>query len=489
MSDANAHGRVVLATIVAGGGSVRALDYAAERLVTPELFFADTVQLKLFLLLERYRRQAGGIMSREVLSDLLRGRKPGTVQMYEEAYDGFAETLPEEHQFRHSVDQLRELAADRATGEAFALGRQILAASEAEPVKLDDGRALWGHLEARAYVQAALADAEQLGAESDTPVTDVARDGDEVMAAYARAKEMRRSGKRIGVAFGMPRLDSYLGGGVGNGLALVVAGTTVGKSSLCVQAAWYNAVIEGRNVLVFTTEQHCHEVRLKLVARHSRLPKFSLAQGLDTARMRGGWLNEEEERILAWVLDDLKTTGGYGSIEVVQMPEHCTVPMWTGRAESMGRRRRPDLMVFDYLQLCDPAQRTRDNKEHENQSGIVKASHRWGQTAFHGIGVPLISPWQANQGGSQALRGGGGGFSLDTHMSQSSEAAKTAGTVITLAAPEEDTSRGRAAPLVLTVEKNRDYARGGRFQVVADYATSHFSDREDMDEDPIDLGE
>lgn len=489
MADAVAHGRTVLATIVAGGGSVRALDYACERLVMPELFFADTVQLKLFLLLERYRRQAGGIMSREVLSDLLRGRKPGTVQLFEEAYDGFAETLPEEHAFRHSVDQLRELAADRATGEAFAVGRQILVASEAEPVTLEDGRRLWGHLEARAYVQAALADAEQLGADADAPVTDVARDGDEVMAAYARAKEMRRSGKRIGVAFGLSRLDSYLGGGVGMGLALVTAGTTVGKSSLCVQAAWFNAVIEGRNVLVFTTEQHCNEVRLKLVARHSRHPKFGLAQGLDTARIRGGWLNEDEESIFAWVLDDLKT-GGYGGIEVVQMPERCTVPMWTGRAESMGRRRRPDLMVFDYLQLCDPERRSRDNKEHENQSGIVKASHRWAQTAFHGAGVPLISPWQANQGGAQALRGGGGGgFSLDTHMSQSSEAGKTAGTVITLGASEEDTSRGRAAPLVLTVEKNRDYARGGRFQVVADYATSHFSDREELDEDPIDLGE
>lgn len=488
MADAVVHGRVVLSAIVGGGGSVRALDYAAERLVLPELFFTDTLQLKLFLLLERYRRQAGGVMSREVLSDLLRGRKPGTVQLFEEAYDGLAALVPEEHQFRHSVDQMRELAADRATGEAFALGRQILAASEAEPVKLEDGRTLWGHLEARAYVQAALADAEQLGSDSDTPSGDVAGEGDEVMAAYVRAREMRRSGKRIGVAFGLSRLDSYLGGGIGKGLALVVAGTTVGKSSLCVQAAWFNAVIEGRDVLVFTTEQHRDEVRIKLVARHSRLPKFGLAQGLDTARIRGGWLNEEEERIFAWVLDDLKT-GGYGGLEVVQMPERCTVPMWTGRAESMARRRRPDLMVFDYLQLCDPARLSRDSREHENQSGIVKASHRWAQTAFHGTGVPLISPWQANQAGAQALRGSAGSFSLDTHMSQSSEAAKTAGTVVTLAAPEEDTSRGRAAPLTLTVEKNRDYARGGRFQVVADYATSHFSDREEMDEDPIDLGE
>ncbi len=437
-------------------------------------------------MLELYGRRYGGIVSRAVLSDLLRGRKPGTVQMYEETYDALAAHRPEQHLFEHAVDQLRDLATGRATGDALAVGRQILGATEQEPVRLDDGRALWGHAEARAYVQAVLAGAELLGG-TDTLAGNVTVEGDEVLAAYARAKDLRRSGKRIGVAFGIPRLDSYLGGGIGNGLLLVVAGTTIGKSSLCVQCAWYNAVVEGCNVLFFTTEQHRDEVRIKLVARHSRLPKFGLAQGLDAARIRGGWLTEDEERILAWVADDLKT-GGYGELQVVQMPERCTVSVMTGLAESMGRRNRPDLLVMDYLQLCDPDRRSRDSREFENQAGVVKSAHRWAQTAFHGHGVPLISPWQANQGGAQALRTGGGSFSLDQHMSQSSEAAKTAGTVISLAVAEEDTSRGRSAPLVLTVEKNRDYARGGRFQLTADYATSHFADREDLaDEDPIDF--
>jgi hypothetical protein len=487
MADAVAHGNTVLAAIVAGGGSVKALDHAAERLVMPELFFTDTVQLKLFLLLERYRRQAGGIMSREVLSDLLRGRKPGTIQMYEEAYDGLAAALPEEHQFRHAVDQLRELAAKRFTGEAFAVGRQILDASEAEPVKLEDGRTLWGHLEARAYVQAALADAEQLGSEADTPAGNVTGEGDEVMAAYARAKELRQSGRPVGVQLGFPELERSLGGGIGKGLCLIISPTSVGKSSLCVHAAWHNAVVHGRNVFYFTTEQHYDEVRVKLFARHSRHPKFGLPRGLDTLDIMSGRLSEEEERALAWVADDLKT-GGYGELHVVQMPEHCTVAAFSGRAESMARRCLPELMVFDYLQLCDPAQLSRDSKVHENQSGIVKASHRWAETAFHGKGVSLISPWQPNQGGAQALRGSGP-FSVDTHMSQSSEAGKTAGLVLALAAPEEDTSRGRAAPLVLSVEKNRNGRKGARAQIVADYATSYFTDRELPDEDPIDFGE
>jgi replicative DNA helicase len=480
--DAVAHGRVVLSAVLANGGSVRALDYASSHI--GEDHFTDPVQRSLFTVLTGYARQAGGILTREALGDLLRGKKPGTVQMYEEAYDAIAAALPELHQFRHSVDQLRELAAERATGEALATAMQILR----DGVRDDDGRELAGHADAREFAQVALAEAEQLASTSDTPEGNVNTEGDEVLAAYAAAKVARQSGKPVGVQFGLPDLDHSLGGGLGKGLTLVVAATTVGKSSLCVQCAWHNAVEEGRDVTIFTTEQHRDEVRAKMFARHSRLSKFGLGRGLDTLKIVSGWLSEEEERALAWVADDLKTCPDYGEIQVVQMPEHCTVPVWTGRAEAMARRRRPALMIFDYLQLCDPAQRGRDSKEHETQAGIVKGSHRWAQTAFHGHGVSLVSPWQANQGGSQALRGSGG-FSLDQHMSQSSEAGKTAATVLSLSLPEEDTSHGRAVPLVLTVEKNRNGVRGGRFRVTADYATSYFTDRVVPEEDPIDFGD
>lgn len=479
--DAVAHGKIVLSAVLANGGSVRALDYASSRV--GEDHFTDPVQRSLFTVLVGYARQAGGILTREALGDMLRGKKPGTVQMYEEAYDAIASALPELHQFRHSVDQLRELAAERATGEALATAMQILR----DGVRAEDGQELAGHADAREFAQVALAEAEQLASTSDTPEGNVNTEGDEVLAAYAAARELRRSGRPVGVQFGLPDLDRSLGGGLGKGLALLVAGTTVGKSSLCVQLAWYNAVIEGRDVMVFTTEQHRDEVRVKLVSRHSRHPKFGLGRGLDTLKITSGWLSEEEERALAWVADDLKT-GGYGELQVVQMPERCTVSVIAGRAEAMARRRRPDLMVFDYLQLCDPERRGRDSREDVNQGGIVKGAHRWAQTAFHGRGVPFVSPWQINRNGMSALKSGGG-FSLDEHMSQSSEAAKTAAVVLSLALSEEDASRGRAVPLVLTVEKNRNGVKGGRFPVTADYATSYFSDRTAPEEDPIDFGD
>jgi hypothetical protein len=481
MADEAEHGRTVLSAVIAGR-SVRALTFAQSKLGHPERYFTDPLQLGLFRLLSAYEQQAGGIITRDALGDLLRDKPAGTLQLYGETYDALAASVPDGHVFMHAVGQLRELADRRATGAALATGMKIMQ----QGVRLTDGTEAQGHADAREFVLGALAEAQALGTEAETPEGDVTREAADVMADYAAAKALRMSGRPVGVQFGLPSLDEALGGGLGKGLALVVAGTTVGKSSLCVQLAWYNAVIEGLNVLFFTTEQHRSEVRVKLVSRHSRHPKFGLGSGLDSSKIMSGWLSGAEEKALDWVLDDLKT-GGYGELQTVQMPEHCTVGVISGRAESMARRQRPDLMVFDYLQLCDPERRSRDSREHENQSGIVKGAHRWAQTAFRGKGVPLVSPWQANQGGAQALRGGEGGFSLDTHMSQTKEAGNTAAVVLTLAAAQQDVSRGRNVPLRLTVEKNRGGARGFRASVTADYATSCFWDSES--EDPGDAGD
>jgi replicative DNA helicase len=469
MPDAAAHGKVVLSAIVANR-STKALDYAAAR-IGPE-HFTDRAQQVLFQLLVRYADRAGGIMPREALTDLLRSKPPGSVQMYGETYDTLT-TAPTGHAFFHSVAELQDLAALRATEEALATGKLILR----ETVRLEDNREVHGHEDAREYVLAQFSEAERAAGAQDSPEGDIRTEGSDILAAYAQAKEMRRIGKVQGAQFGIPSLDGYLDGGLGNGeVGILVAGTTVGKSSLCVQAAWYNAVECGRNVLVFTTEQHRNEVRLKIVCRHSKHPKFGLAQGIDSAAVRTGCLTPDEEKAFAWVVDDLKS-GGYGEIQVVQMPEQCTLPVMAGRAAHLARRTPPDLVVVDYLQQFEPARRSRESRLTEDQSGIVKGAKRWATTFLKGRGVPVISPWQVNKDGLGSLRTGGD-FQLED-LSQTTEASKTPGVVLALQGREEDISGGRNAALELKVLKNRNGRRGRKFQLVADYATSTFTDRED----------
>jgi replicative DNA helicase len=482
MADAIAHGKVALSAVLAGGGSVKALDYVRVRL-TPE-HFADEVQRKLLILLQRYADATGGVPTREGLADLLRDQPPGTALRYGEVYDALAARAPELHAFKHSVDQLRELTAARKTEEAFAQGTEILR----NGARLVDGTELRGHAAARAWVLAAFAEAERAGGVALTPEGNALAEGDDILDAYAKTKALRLAGHLPGVRFGLPRLDAFLGTGLLDGeMATVMASTTIGKSSLCVQCGWHNAVQEGKNVVFFTTEQLRTSLRIKIVARHSRLPKFGLARGLNSADIRAGRLTEEEERIFAWVLDDLKT-GGYGQLNVVQLPEVATVSGMSARYASIRRQYKVDLVVVDYLQLFTPERASRESRQHENQSGIVKAAAAWCRSVDDGAGVPLITPWQANGDGVNAQKASGR-ISLE-HSADTREASKTPSVVLALTAPEEDTSNGRHAQLRLEVLKNRDGGRNKRFDITADYATNYFSDRQDESaEDLLDLGE
>jgi DnaB-like helicase C terminal domain len=469
MPDAVAHGKTVLAAIIADGGSLTALDYAQRYLTPrPEDFFTDPVQRVLFELLGTYAYANGGIMSRAALDDLMRPYPAGTARKHGEAYSALEGSAPEEHEFRHAVSQLRELAAERATGTVLATGALIMR----QETLLPDGRSLYGHAEARAYVLAEVSDITH-ATSGESPDGDVTGEGDDVMAAYERAKEARNSGKVTGAEFGLAELDKYTGGLHDGQMALLMADTTAGKSSFCINMAWFNAICRGRNVVIFTTEQLYAAVRVKLFARHSRHEKFGLPRGLNDLDIRLGRLSPSEERALAAIAADLKG-GGYGVLHVVQMPENATVSAMSAGYERLRRKFRPDLVVADYLQLFSPDKAKRDAPLREDQSGVLKAAARWCGSCDGGRGVPFISPWQANNEGVNAMKSSGR-FSLN-HTSETKEAGRTPDMVLALANREEDESGGRNAQLEVQVLKARGGPRGRRFPITADYATSYFAD-------------
>jgi len=471
--DAKGHGAVVLAAVIAGR-SLRALEVAGARIDDLE-YFTDKRQRTLFQLLVKYAGDNNGIITRDALSDLLRDLPPGTAQMFTETYDALAKTVPEEHQFRHSLHQLRELAAARRTGEGLAAGIAILNPRPGAEVRdLRTGDILAGHEAARAWVMEAFSLAERATGEP-TPEGDINEEGDGVLEEYARVRDLRRAGRAPGVGLGIQAVDDYLGGLLSGEMAIIVAATGAGKSSLCIQAAWHNAVMEHKNVVIFTTEQLRNALRAKIVARHSKMPQFGLPRGIDDADIRGGRLNDKGESDLAWVLSDLKT-GDYGRINVVQLPEVATVPAMAARYAVIRRQYPVDLVVADYLQLFTHVTTSRETRANENQAAIVKAAAAWCRSVDGGAGVPFITPWQVNGDGAASMRNNGR-ISLELHMSESKEAAKTPGRVLALLNQEDDTSGGRRAPRTLHVLKNRAGPGGAVFQLDVDYATSCFTDR------------
>jgi replicative DNA helicase len=471
MRSAKEHGEIALTAIVGGRGSVRALDIVMSKLGPGQ--FEDTRQQALITLLHGYALQTHGICTSAALSDLLRDKPAGSRLDLVAYYDLLAaRPLPAGHEFTHSVSQLAELAAKRATGSAMAAGLEILNHGVWE----DEHTHLKGHEDARGYLMAEFARIEAEMHLSDSPEGDAHDDALSVLDGYARAKALQLSGKAPGVLFGLPSLDAYLDGGLTPGeMAVIRAGTTIGKSRWCVQWAWDASVEQGKNVIYFTTETLRPEICINLIARHSCQPQFGLASGLNSRAIRAGRLSPGDEKALDAVVTDFKG-GNYGRLRVVQMPENCTMTALAARYAAIEKLFRPDLVIADYLQLFEPERRSKDARDFENLAGILKRAQRWCGTCSNGRGVAFGTPWQVNRAGRANLRATGGYTLEDSAGSQ--EASNTPDLVLDLLDREEDTSNGRRAPLEAGVAKSRGGPRGKRFPVEADYATCHFTERD-----------
>jgi replicative DNA helicase len=460
MTDSIDHGRVVLGAILAGRSDLLA---AAQRHLAPS-HFTDSVQADLFLCCERYADQTRGVLPRAALADIFRDRPPGTVLKYEEYFDLLTAVKPSDGEFRWSVQQLRELYAERRTGELNTRAMQILTQGVAE-----GKRELRGHADARAYLLAGLADIERELADGSSPEGDMRAEGREIKDDYARREAQRAQGS--GVSTGIPVLDLMTGGGTQRGEVCLMAGyTSSGKTSICAQFAWHAVTQQAKNVVIFTSETLRSQVRFKILARHSRDPQFGIDGGINTRDMKAGTLRDKNA--FAAVLHDFSTNPVYGRCYIAQVPRGATVATLESRLARLAREWTADLVIVDSLNLLRPELRRRELRE--GLVEILQEAKQVAATYQDGLGVPLWSPWQVKRE-SRDEASKSGGYTLNA-LSETAEASNTADVIISLLEPDSDDSRGRDVPLKLSVLKNRDGERGGEpLDLRADYATSFFA--------------
>lgn len=468
--DALDHGKIVLGTIFAYR-SRSALDHVLSRL-EPDAF-TDQVQRNLYVMAERYLDRNHAVLTRSAIEDGLRATAPGTALMYAEYFDALCLAAPEKShdgigQFRHSVDQLRELFAERRTGSAISTAMQILRQGHTEGRLL-----LQGHEEARSWLVRELSLIDRDLRQAEAPEGDIRHDGDEVLRLYAARKAKMLSGNTDAVSTGIGELDKILGTGLERGELDLVAGyTSSGKTSFCVQLAWHAAVEQGKNVLYFTSETLRAQVRIKILARHSRLEKFGLQWGLDSAEIKSGRLTPADEQALQAVIADFAQM--QGCCNVVQLPRGSTVEAFEARLERITRERPADLVIVDYMQLLKSTERRR--ALWEESSAVVKDAKLVATGYRRGTGVPVVSPWQVSRAGRDEARKRG--FYQKGDLAETAEAENSCDILLSLLEPADYTG-GRQVTLDLSVLKNRDgaaaFGKDKNISVEADYATSLFT--------------
>jgi replicative DNA helicase len=463
VTTASEHARTLLAAIIPDRHDL--LERALRDLSPQQI--PDRILANLLTLLERYSEITGAVMTRAALADLLGAARTdaGTVAAYQETYDELRDNKADEAGFRFALEQIRELAADRATTLALTEGMEILTRG----VTTDKGEQLQGHADARLHILTRFADIDRDLSMQDAPEGDMRGEGKDILAEYAAQEQAHKEGRGGGILFGVPPLDDKVGGLHPGALILVVGYTSDGKTSLCVQLAWSAVVQQNKNVLFLTTETIRSQVRRRVVARHSCLPIFGAGDGLNSRDIKDGTLSQQDRDRLGDVVRDFDDNPGYGRLYIAQVPRAASMGYIESKALRVGRQMHIDLVVMDYLALLKPERKR--NTDREELSGILKAAKQMSTTLNDGAGVPFVSPWQVSRTArSEAEKLGY--FTLNA-LSETAETSNSADDIISLLAPLDN--QDRQTKVRAQLMKHRDGAKANSIELMVDYATSKFS--------------
>jgi len=461
LASASEHSQIVLSAILAGRRDL--LEKAVAHL-TPA-HFPEKVHADLFTMLMRFSDYTGGaVMPLKYLDDNLRGRmEPGKAQLFTETYEMLSETTTEDSEFAWSLQQLRELAADKTTGEALTEAMEILRRG-----KTIDNQTYQGHNDARARLLESFQEIDRELVRQDAPEGDLADEATEMKADYAERKNARLKGVSSGIRFGIDELDRKIGGLQPGELVLLAGYSSDGKSSLCVQLAWSAAVEQGQNVVFLTTETLRPQIRRKIIARHSKLPIFETPEGLNTRDLKAGTLTDEQELILPRVIDDLAKNPAYGKIYIAQVPRAAGIASIEQRLLRIQRKFNIKLVIADYLALLI-AERRRTTAR-EEYAEVLKNAKLLSVAFDNGRGVAFVSPWQVSRQHREAAENLGQYTSAA--LSETAEATNSSDVIVSLLAPTDNTDRH--ADVTFQILKNRDGETANGMIVEVDYATCHF---------------
>jgi replicative DNA helicase len=462
MADAVGHGKIVLGAIIPGRMDL--LDYAMKHLT--EEHFVDPGQQRMFRLLDRFAAATNAVLPVKYLDDLVsKNRDHSSYVILRETYESLAVMTISDSDFNWSVQQLRELYAERLTDEALTQARELLHTGDPE-----DG--VSRHEAARQHLQEAMVAIERGTLLAESPEGMLNEEGQDLLSDYMQRKDDRENGRTTAIRFGIDELDRVTGGMQPGELVMTAAYSGEGKSTLSVQAAWSAAVEQGKNVVFFSTETVREQIRRKIIARHSKLEKFGLPMGLNTRDLKNGTLSPEDEEKFGEVVSDFTGNEAYGRIYIVQVPRSATVSTLENRLRRIQQTLfHVDFVVMDYLALLVP-ERGR-NSTREELSNIIKEAKKVATTFDNGRGIPFLSPWQV----SRAAREDAERINMYTSraLSETAEATNSADIIVSLLAPLDNSER--MASLTMQVLKHRDGETSQSLMVEVDYATSAFRSR------------
>lgn len=176
------------------------------------------------------------------------------------------------------------------------------------------------------------------------------------------------------ISTGFSRLDSVLDGGLYEGLYIVGAISSLGKTTLIVQICDQIAQA-GHDVLIFSLEMARTELMAKSISRHTLqtvlatggdIRNAKTARGITTGKRYGGYSQAERELITSSLLEygkyaqNIYISEGVGNIGVEQIRE-------TVRQHILYTGKTP-IVAVDYLQILAPSNERATDKQNMDKA-------------------------------------------------------------------------------------------------------------------------
>jgi len=295
---------------------------------------------------------------------------------------------------------------------------------------------------------------------------DVREDTEAEIAAYLA--EEANPNKVIGIITGIDDIDNVVYGLKKGELMCVSAYSGHGKTTFCLNYAYFAAVYLGYNVVYYSLEMPYSQVRDIFYCMHSSYKDFrQINPPLEYDKIKNRKLSEEEKDFyLNVVLPDfarrVRLSSGslvpdddsdpYGSIRVIQPVGSVTPRSLRAEVEAMHQSEPIDILFIDYPNLMEA-----DNaygQRRDNLNTIIRELKQIAMTFNGGEGLPLVIPFQISTKGYEEARRNNGIYTPD-HIAETSEVLKSSDLVVAIYCDEEERQLNQARIMNL---KHRDGA-------------------------------
>jgi hypothetical protein len=187
---------------------------------------------------------------------------------------------------------------------------------------------------------------------------------------------------------------------------LGVAGTGVGKSMLGVNIA-HHRVINGSNVIYFTTETLFKQIRHRVIMRHTHLPQFGIPNGLSSMKVKlhsaeNPELKDHEFQAYVDAVTDFSENPAYGRLIVVQVPDRTRMSAIEAKLYRWHERYPIDYCILDSPDMF--AAETKRSEERQELNEIVNKVKALCVGFDGGKGLRVFAPWQASRSGQEKAK-------------------------------------------------------------------------------------